>query len=69
MTRSKWPTLIASLFFLVLVATACRNQAFPAAAIVPESDVLIDLESIEQLQAEFNEDAGKPRLLMILAPL
>jgi hypothetical protein len=69
MRRSKWPTLIPFLLFLILGATACSNQAFPAAAIAPESNALIDLESIEQLQKEFNENAGKPRLLMILAPL
>ena len=62
-------TLLGFFLFLMLGAVACRNQTFPAAAVAPESQALTDLESIEQLQNVFNEDAGQPRLLMILAPL
>ncbi len=62
-------TLLGFFLFLMLGAVACCNQTFLAAAIAPESQALTDLESIEQLQNVFNEDAGQPRLLMILAPL
>jgi hypothetical protein len=65
----KWLALIGFLLFLTVGAVACRNQAFPAAALAPGSEALTELESIEQLQEVFNEDAGQPRLLMILAPL
>ena len=69
MPRSRWLILAVLSFFLMVAATACRNQTLPAAAVTSERLVLTDLESIEQLQAVFNEDSGKPRLLMILAPL
>ena len=68
MARSKWWALAVLSLFLAAAAVACRNQATPAAIVAPESASLTDLESIEQLQTAFNEDSGKPRLLMILAP-
>ena len=75
MPRSKWLILTAFSLFLTLFAAACQSQALPAsslapaAPLAPDGPVLTDLESIEQLEAAFNKDAGRPRLLMILAPL
>jgi len=69
MAHRKWPILITFSLFLIVGAVACRNQVVPAAVVAPESAVLTDLESIEQLEVAFNEDSGRPRLIMILAPL
>lgn len=69
MPRSKWIVLTLVALFSIVGAVACRNLDLSAASVEPESAVLTDLESIEQLRAAFNEDAGRPRLLMILAPL
>ena len=69
MPRRKWLVLTALSLFLMVTIVACRNQAPLAAVVAPQTSVLTDLESTEQLRATFNDDTGKPRLLMILAPL
>jgi hypothetical protein len=35
---------------------------------IANSATIIDLESIEDLQAEFNQDRGSPRLILLLSP-
>jgi hypothetical protein len=67
--RTKWPVLVALSLLLMAIMVACSNQGPPAVAAARPEPTLTELESIEQLQALFNEDTGKPRLLMILAPL
>ena len=73
MRRSK-AILISLVSVLVLLLVGCRTPS-PFAAVPstpvdeqPIEAILTDLETIDQLQTQFNNDAGKPRLLMILAP-
>lgn len=69
MRRGKWPTLTALFLFLLVAGVACQFQAALDTAPLSKRPALTDLESIEQLQNAFNEGSGRPRLLMILAPL
>jgi hypothetical protein len=65
-------------FALALVAVvcaaalaACGSDADPAAApgrADEESTTLTDIGSVLELRAAFNEDAGSPRLLLLLSP-
>ncbi len=55
--------------FLMLVTVACGNLTSASNSASSPGQSLTDLESIEQLQTDFNEDGGNPRLLMILSPL
>ena len=68
MPRRKWYALPA-VILLLLLATACQNQAAAIDVTALENPTLTDLTSIDQLQTTFNADSGYPRLLMILAPL
>ena len=77
-------TLLPLLGLLALVLMACTpalGQSFgkPTAAVaeaakaeqsskVELSGDLTDLNSIEEFQAIFNQDAGKPRLILLLSP-
>ncbi len=62
------------LLFLAVLA-ACRSAVDRPVSLASRDDpgttpaVLTDLDRIDQLRDQFNEDAGKPRLLLILAPL
>ncbi len=72
--RSKWSLAAVLFLFLLLGVVACRTPSLPTAgaeqaAAAPAATDLIDLKSMAQLQADFNEDSGRPRLLLILAPL
>ena len=72
--RSLKPFLLSLFVVLVLLLVACQTLS-PTTA-VPDSasdeqtaaGSLTDLDTIDQLQSQFNSDEGKPRLLMILAP-
>jgi hypothetical protein len=33
-----------------------------------DEGAVVDLDAIEDLRAEFNEDAGRPRLVLLLSP-
>lgn len=72
--------LVLYLGFLTLLLTACQS-AFatsaddPVASLVAESQdsevnspALNDLNSVEQLQERFIQDAGKTRLILLLSP-
>ncbi len=62
------------LLFLAVLA-ACRSAVDRPASLAARDDpgttpaVLTDLDRIDPLRDQFNEDASKPRLLLILAPL
>ena len=40
----------------------------PQSQLAPGKDPLTDIQSIETLRTQFNQDAGKTRLIMLLAP-
>jgi hypothetical protein len=46
---------------LALLTSACRGPA-------QSTESLADLADIEQFRARFNQDAGTPRLLLLLSP-
>lgn len=52
--------LPALLLVLAALAPACRAADQPP--------VLSDLNGIETLRAQFNADAGKPRVVLLLSP-
>ncbi len=51
---------------VMLVAAACSEPEGPAAAI--EANELVELGSVEELKERFNDDAGSPRLIVLLSP-
>jgi hypothetical protein len=68
MPRNKWLVQATFSLFHTIVAAACQNQALPAAPAsslapaaprAPSHPLLTDLDSVEQLQTIFNEDAGR----------
>jgi hypothetical protein len=40
----------------------------PQSQLAPGTDPLTDIQSIETLRTQFNQDAGKTRLIMLLSP-
>jgi hypothetical protein len=54
--------LIGILALLFLEQSRARTRE------IANSATIIDLESIEDLQAEFNQDRGSPRLILLLSP-
>jgi hypothetical protein len=58
-TRWKW------LLILMLFAAAVLLGLF---ASPHPGTTLTDLRSVEELRARFNQDRGKPRLILLLAP-
>ena len=55
------PRLRILLLLLLLassLAPGCRKH----------EPVLADLESLDQFKAQFNEDTGKPRIVLLLSP-
>ncbi len=59
------PRGIAVLLALVVVGTACRSADISGAV---EAGDLLEFPGIEALAAEFNADAGMPRLILSLSP-
>ena len=53
--------LLLVLLFAYLMGLGQSRTAESAAT-------LIDLDNIEQLQAQFNQDKGVPRLILLLSP-
>ena len=53
-----WPALV-----LPLLACGTGDAADPQAF-----KDLHDLQNVDQLQAAFNDDAGKPRIVMLVSP-
>jgi hypothetical protein len=68
--RRAWSNLLVAL--LALVVVACGHPAavtLPWDRPAPPAGIsLTDLQSIGDLQAVFNRDAGKPRLIMLVSP-
>ena len=55
---------VATALTLTLLGTACSAPITEAVA----AGELEDLGSVEDLAAEFNRDAGEPRLILLLSP-
>ena len=53
--------LLLVLAAMVVLLASCTQDAQELAA-------LPDLETIDQLADEFNQDAGSPRLILLLSP-
>ena len=60
---SRPPRCVSRLACVVLVLTA----GF-AAACGRSAGTLVDLDGVEELRAQFNRDAGKPRIVLLLSP-
>jgi hypothetical protein len=61
--RSKWPLL-----GFVLAAGALATFISLRPSPVPGQAPLEDVDSIDELRAHFNEDAGRTRLILLLSP-
>jgi len=60
---------LASLTFIIVILLAACSTDGPSDASPSELVMEIsDLEGIEQLRKMFNEDAGTPRLLLLMSP-
>ena len=53
-----WPALV-----IPLLACGSKSAADPQAL-----KGLRDLQNVEELQAQFNKDAGKPRIVLLVSP-
>ena len=62
-TNSRWRWLIIVVVFLVAVAAAVIGSLRPASNIN-----LTNLNNVAELREQFNRDAGKVRVLLLLAP-
>jgi len=57
------------LFVPTLVVAGCRHASLPfGSAHPPEGLTLTDLHTMSDLQTLFNQDAGKPRLILLVSP-
>ena len=61
-------TLAAVLALGPAAAEPAAAQAMQANEAAQEEVVLNDLDSLEELQEKFNQDAGKSRLVLLLSP-
>lgn len=62
-TNSRWRWLIIAVVFLVAIAAAVISSLRPASNIN-----LTNLNNVAELREQFNRDAGKVRVLLLLAP-
>lgn len=62
-TNSRWRWLIIVVVFLVAIAAAVIGSLRPASNIN-----LTNLNNVAELREQFNRDAGKVRVLLLLAP-
>lgn len=61
--NSRWRWLIIAVVFLVAIAAAVIGSLRPASNIN-----LTNLNDVAELREQFNRDAGKVRVLLLLAP-
>ena len=61
--NSRWRGLIIAVVFLVAVAAAVIGSLRPASNIT-----ITNLNNVAELREQFNRDAGKVRVLLLLAP-
>lgn len=62
-TNSRWRWLIIVVVFLVAVAAAVIGSLRPASNVT-----ITNLNHVGELREQFNRDAGKVRVLLLLAP-
>ena len=62
-TNSRWRWVIIAVVFLLAVAAAVIGSLSPASNIN-----LTNLNNVAELRDQFNQDAGKVRVLLLLAP-
>ena len=58
--------LITGAILLAAVLTSIYLESRPRTA--PGQDPLIDIQNIETLRDQFNQDAGKTRLILLVSP-
>ena len=66
---NKFPSKRSIIVILVLLATVVLGvyiQTRPRLA--PGQEPLTDIQNIETLRAQFNKDAGKTRLILLVSP-
>lgn len=61
--NSRWRWVIIALVFLLAVAAAVIGSLRPSSNIN-----LTNLNNVAELREQFNKDAGKVRVLLLLAP-
>lgn len=60
------PTLITGAILMLAVLTSIYLEARPRTA--PGQGPLTDIQNIETLRNQFNQDAGKTRLILLVSP-
>jgi len=60
------PILITGAILLAAVFTSIYLQTRPRT--VPGQEPLTDIQNIETLRTQFNRDAGKTRLILLVSP-
>jgi hypothetical protein len=63
--KNDWKAIIVLILILGLLLI---EQNRIKARVIQNSSALADLQSMEELQAQFNQDRGSPRLVLLLSP-
>lgn len=60
--------LVPVLLALALASSACSSNANPGTVKDPPNAKVTDLRSVSDLQARFEEDSDKVRLILLISP-
>ena len=64
----KWRALVAVFGLWVAFAAVGSKTSWTANQAIYAAPALTDLKSVDELKTLFNQDRGKPRLVLLLSP-